>query len=156
MLTTKLTRRKPTKHRRKTAVSKLKIPEIVVQRGALSDPRTKTVSLGGKQLLSDIVLDRSGNTVMRGGAESAPVPSSVKFELPVVTTGVNTIQINQSGRYIRIRPSQARGDGWLLLKQIVVTDANGNNIAKGKPIFATATNPWGQSPTILVNGITTM
>jgi hypothetical protein len=43
------------------------------------------------------------------------------------------------GRYIRIRPSQTSGDGFLQISQIAVYDQGGNNLAKGKRVYATST-----------------
>ena len=47
------------------------------------------------------------------------------------------------GRYIRIRPSQVGGDGFLHISQIGVFDMTGTNLAKGKPVFATTTYSAG-------------
>ena len=43
------------------------------------------------------------------------------------------------GRYIRIRPSQIGGDGFLHISQIVVYDPTGKNIAINRPVYATST-----------------
>lgn len=48
-----------------------------------------------------------------------------------------------SARYVRIRPSNTHGDGYLTISQIQVLDINGTNIALNKKVTATST---GGSP----------
>lgn len=43
------------------------------------------------------------------------------------------------GRYIRIRPSQTSGDGFLHISQIAVYDSTGKNLAIKRPVYATST-----------------
>jgi hypothetical protein len=67
-----------------------------------------------------------------------------------------TIQTNgYSGRYIRVRPPQSTGDGYLNLSQIIVKNAAGTNIALNKPVYVTTSHPSGASGSILVDGNTT-
>ena len=48
-----------------------------------------------------------------------------------------TVTINKSGRYVRLRPSRT-GNGWMHFSQIVVKNKSGANISQGKPTYATS------------------
>lgn len=42
------------------------------------------------------------------------------------------------GRFIRVRPAAAGGDGYLSISQIVVSDVNGKNLALNRPVYSTS------------------
>jgi hypothetical protein len=66
-----------------------------------------------------------------------------------------TIPVEYSARYVRIRPSTAGGDGFITLSQIVVTDDFGNNLAKEANVYATSAKAAAKSAPVVVDGNTT-
>ncbi|NBP66202.1 MAG: hypothetical protein EBU66_16320, partial [Bacteroidetes bacterium] len=58
------------------------------------------------------------------------------------------------GRYIRIRPSTTKGDGFINISQIIVYDILGLNIATGRPVFATSSHPQTSPASCIVDGST--
>lgn len=62
-----------------------------------------------------------------------------------------TINVNKTARYVRVRPSVTSGDGYLHFSQIVVKDESGVVISKNKPVYATSS--FGSSdPNVAVDG----
>jgi hypothetical protein len=59
-----------------------------------------------------------------------------------------------TARYVRIVPPTKGGDGYINLSQIMVLDANGTNIAKGKQVTARSTFTESQASSVLVDGST--
>jgi Extracellular link domain/F5/8 type C domain len=57
-------------------------------------------------------------------------------------------------RYVRIRPADSGGDGYITISQIQVIDINGNNIAKGAAVSATSTLTGSANPSVVVDGVT--
>jgi hypothetical protein len=56
------------------------------------------------------------------------------------------------GRYVRFRPAASGGDGYMTVSQIQVIDMNGNNIAKGAAVSATATSSGSANVSIVIDG----
>jgi hypothetical protein len=78
-------------------------------------------------------------------------PKRGKFVLPT-NDADQTISTNEyEGRYIRIRPSVQKGDGWLNISQVIVNDVTLSNIAAGKLVYATSNYPQTENPTIVVD-----
>jgi len=62
-----------------------------------------------------------------------------------------TINVNKTARYVRVRPSVTSGDGYLHFSQIVVKDESGVVISQNKPVYATSS--FGSSnPNVAVDG----
>jgi hypothetical protein len=78
-----------------------------------------------------------------------------RYILP--TNGLDqTLPVDYSARYIRIRPPTLAGDGFINLSQIIVTDDFGNNIVKGANVYATSAKPAAKPASVVVDGTTTM
>ncbi|NDB85796.1 MAG: hypothetical protein EB127_24305, partial [Alphaproteobacteria bacterium] len=56
------------------------------------------------------------------------------------------------GRYIRVRPSTTKGDGFMSLSQIFVYDLLGLNISSGRPVYATSSNARTAPASSVVDG----
>ena len=59
-----------------------------------------------------------------------------------------------SARYIRVQPPLTGGDGYINFSQIMVLDANGTNIAKGKRVTASSSWPGTMPASGLTDGST--
>ena len=98
---------------------------------------------GSNDRTSDTRIEINANSDSTAAkAEFARISATVgKFSIPFGATSDNTITTNgYRGRYVRIRPSFAYGDGWLGVAQLIVNDANGN-VALNKPVYASTTHP---------------
>ena len=94
----------------------------------------------------------SGKTYCSVNQKTLPSPDPISRITPDLT-----VPFNIKGRYIRVRPAETSGDGTFHLSQIVVLDANGNNIAKGKSIGVSgASSSPTKSATLLVDGTLTL
>ena len=79
----------------------------------------------------------SGNTITLNRNTAVPVMAG-KYSLPTGAVD-QTVQTNgYTGRYVRLRPSLVSGDGFVQVSQVVIKDATGTNIARGKPVFTTS------------------
>ncbi|NDB84173.1 MAG: hypothetical protein EB127_15855, partial [Alphaproteobacteria bacterium] len=81
-------------------------------------------------------------------------PKNGKYIL--ISNGKNQVVLMDEiiGRYIRIRPSATKGDGFINLSQICVYDILGLNIAPGRPVYATSSHPRTSPPSSVVDGAT--
>jgi len=100
----------------------------------------------------------SGNTVTLDRNTDAGAGTG-KYVLPTGAVD-QTVQTNgYKGRYVRLRPSLISGDGWVQVSQVVVKDAAGTNIARGKPVFTTSVRCEGggcfQQGSVTVDGVLT-
>ena len=76
----------------------------------------------------------------RAGANCYGFKPSPNDGLSIKTSSTNIVQtltINKTGRYVRIRPSET-ADGYMHFSQIVVKNTSGANISQGKPTYATS------------------
>jgi hypothetical protein len=81
-------------------------------------------------------------------------PENGCFTLPT-TDSDQTVNVNQYlGRYVRLRPSLTNGDGFINLSQVIVYDALGQNISKGKQTYATSSISGTKPSSIVVDGTT--
>jgi Concanavalin A-like lectin/glucanases superfamily len=81
-------------------------------------------------------------------------PANGSFTLPT-TDSDQTINVDEYlGRYIRLRPSLTNGDGFINLSQVIVYDALGQNISKGKNTYATSSISGTKPSSIVVDGTT--
>ncbi len=81
-------------------------------------------------------------------------PANGCFTLPT-TDSDQTVNVDQYlGRYIRLRPSLTNGDGFINLSQVIVYDALGQNISKGKNTYATSSISGTKPSSIVVDGST--
>ena len=100
----------------------------------------------------------SGNTItLNRNTDSAT--GTGKYVLPTGAVD-QTVQTNgYKGRYVRLRPSLISGDGWVQVSQVVVKDAAGTNIARGKPVYTTSVYCAGggcfQQGSVTVDGVLT-
>jgi hypothetical protein len=78
-------------------------------------------------------------------------PTRGKFILPTNDADQTIYTDEYEGRYIRIRPSVLKGDGWLNISQVIVNDVTLSNIAAGKAVYATSNHPETQNPIIVVD-----
>lgn len=78
-------------------------------------------------------------------------PTRGKFILPTNDADQTIYTDEYEGRYIRIRPSVLKGDGWLNISQVIVNDVTLSNIAAGKAVYATSNHPETQNPMIVVD-----
>jgi hypothetical protein len=83
------------------------------------------------------VIAVSGNTITL----NRPTDVATGYGKYILPTGAvdQTIQTKgYNGRYVRLRPSLVSGDGFVQVSQVVIKDASGTNIARGKPVFTTS------------------
>jgi hypothetical protein len=94
----------------------------------------------------------------RGNAIKSSSKSSYRVNTTLTLPGAGidqTITANYNARYVRIRPSVSLGDGYLSISQIIVNDADGNNISLGKQTYATSIYPGNAPVSSIVSGRTT-
>jgi sugar lactone lactonase YvrE len=112
-----------------------------------------------------VVIDATGNLVRMIQTPELSAMSPLghnplygKFLVPMDTrTADNTVQINGfTGRYIRFRASVNIGDGFLVVGQAIINDANGTNVALGKPAYQSSTYPRVLPVACITNGTTTI
>lgn len=85
--------------------------------------------------------DMNGWTGGRAGANCFGFKPSANDGHVLTTTSsavTQTLTINRSGRYVRLRPSRTNSVGWMFFSQIVVKNKSGVNISQGKPTYATS------------------
>jgi len=78
-------------------------------------------------------------------------PTRGKFILPTNDADQTIYTDEYEGRYIRIRPSVLKGDGWLNISQVIVNDVTLSNIAAGKLVYATSNYPQSENPRIVLD-----
>ena len=75
-----------------------------------------------------------------------------KYILPTNASDQTIVTNGMTGRYVRVRPSTKKGDGYINISQIIVNDMTGVNISKSKNIYATSSAAATQPPSIVVDG----
>ena len=75
-----------------------------------------------------------------------------RYVLPTNANDQTIVTNGATGRYVRVRPSAKRGDGYINISQIIVNDMNGENISKSKRVYASSSSATTQSPSIVVDG----
>jgi hypothetical protein len=130
-----------------------------------SDPCPKgydldcTINASGKQICGTTCVYNTANGIQNyGPATTVPYATSANtsyYTLPA-STDDQTVSIGVTARYVRIRPSAIGGDGYINFSQIIVLDSAGTNLARGKYIYVTSTYGTGISPSLMVDGNTSI
>jgi len=118
----------------------IKIPRPIM-RGVMLAPSSGCVNKCEDRGVIDSLVTQYNDTyydytTVAGG--SVLQAGSNEYTLPAGTPSQNLTIPSVSGRYIAILPSLTSGDGWINLRQVVVRDSTGANIALGKLVRTTS------------------
>jgi hypothetical protein len=75
-----------------------------------------------------------------------------RYILPTNANDQTIVTNGAIGRYVRVRPSAKKGDGYINISQIIVNDMKGVNISKSKKVYASSSSETTQPPSIVVDG----
>ena len=75
-----------------------------------------------------------------------------RYILPTNANDQTIVTNGAIGRYVRVRPSAKKGDGYINISQIIVNDMKGVNISKSRKTYASSSSATTQPPSIVVDG----